>query len=1215
MRKVLALIPLLLTMSLTGLAHAAELVGGATDLTAMPSNVRGGVVLFESFSQIEPQPFSIASQNFPDENFSAQGADDFVVTGNGWQVETVEVRGTYFNGAGPAESINIYILGNAASLPDTTNLSAGSIYAAENLSYTDVGSGDFLIDLPGAGVLLQPGTYWIVVQVNMDFLVGGQWGWTESGGAVAFVGAESAWFQDSPGFILSAGGLLTCLDAWGARVSTCDVTETPISPGPMGTTGRDLAFQLEGQQLAGITVNPTTLLTFESGTMDSFNVVLTAPPTAGNTVDVPIGLPDASEGMVSTNMLNFSAANWNIPQTVTVTGVDDAIADGNQIYTLNNGPASSGDVNYDSLAVADVSVTNNDDEIAGFTVDPVSGLQVSEDGTLTASFSVSTNTPPTDAVNLPLSVNNPGLATLSTANLVLPAGSTAVQMVTITGIDDDIDNGNLNFTVFTGDPASAGDAVYDALAAADVADVSVTRLDDDTAGITVTPTSGLVTTEAGGGDTFDVVLNSEPTMDVSIDLSSSDAGEGAVSSATLVFTAANWDTPQTVTVTGVDDDIDDGDVSYTIITAPAVSADGAYSGLDADDVSVSNQDDDTAGITVNPTAGLVTTEAGGSETFALVLNSEPTMDVSIGLSSSDAGEGTLSSATLVFTAANWDTPQTVTVTGVDDDIDDGDVTYTIVSAPAVSADGAYSGLDADDVAVGNEDDDTAGITVTPTTGLLTTEAGGSDTFDLVLDSEPTMDVSIDLSSNDASEGAVSAATVVFTAANWNTPQTVAVTGDDDAVVDGDQAYMVLTAAAVSADTLYSGINAADVAVTNQDDDTAGISINDVSVTEGTGANTTATFTVTLDTAVDGGFSVDYGSNDGTATAPADYTAVNATLNFVGTAGETQSIAVTVIGDSAFEPDETYTVDLGMPSNSAVSATDASGLGAIVDDDSADLAVALSAAPDPVLAGTQLTYTATVSNAGPANAAAVNVGLSIPVGAAVVSGSVSGGGSCTGAGPVNCSFTGPVVVGTPRSATVIVNVAPSVLMALSSTATVSTSTVDPNVANDVSSVSTAVSTAADLSLVMTIVPAEGVVGDFFILSATAINNGPSDAQDLAIAIDVPQGLIIINSNPSNGGLCQTTAPASGSVLLSCGYAGATVPGAQRSVEALLQSSATGLIVVNAAANSATSDPTANNNSSAAAVGAAVQQIPTLNPSPLALLALLLVASGGMVMRRD
>src|SRR5262249_38705017 len=156
---------------------------------------------------------------------------------------------------------------------------------------------------------------------------------------------------------------------------------------------------------------------------------------------------------------------------------------------------------------------------------------------------------------------------------------------------------------------------------------------------------------------------------------------------------------------GVDDLAVDGNIAYTIVTAPAVGADPHYNGLDASDVSVTNLDNDTAGITVNPTTGLVTTGSSGTATFTVVLNSQPTASVTIGLYSSDTTEGTVSPSSLVFDAGNWNVPQTVTVTGVDDFVVDGDIAYTIVTAPAVSADPNYNGLNPADVSVTNRDND------------------------------------------------------------------------------------------------------------------------------------------------------------------------------------------------------------------------------------------------------------------------------------------------------------------------------------------------------------------------------------------------------------------------------------------------------------------------------------------------------------------------------
>jgi uncharacterized protein YhjY with autotransporter beta-barrel domain len=109
-------------------------------------------------------------------------------------------------------------------------------------------------------------------------------------------------------------------------------------------------------------------------------------------------------------------------------------------------------------------------------------------------------------------------------------------------------------------------------------------------GITVNPTSGLVTTEDGGTAQFSVVLDSEPTATVSIAMASSDTTEGTISPESLEFNGSNWNMARTVTVTGVDDDEVDGDVAYTIELSPAVSADSGYSGLDPADVSVVNRD-------------------------------------------------------------------------------------------------------------------------------------------------------------------------------------------------------------------------------------------------------------------------------------------------------------------------------------------------------------------------------------------------------------------------------------------------------------------------------------------------------------------------------------------------------------------------------------------------------------------------------------------------
>src|SRR5437762_1502341 len=480
-----------------------------------------------------------------------------------------------------------------------------------------------------------------------------------------------------------------------------------------------------------------------------------------------------------------------------------------------------------------------DNDTAGISVIPTSGLTTTEGGG-TATFTMALTSQPTANVTIGLSSNDLTEGTVAPASLTFTAGKgSRAQTVTVTGVNDLGADGDVAYTIVTA-PATSTDPGY---SGRDGADVGVTNTDNDNAGITVIPTSGLTTTEGGGTATFTVVLTSQPTANVTIGLSSSDLTEGTVSPASLTFTSGNWNTAQTVTVTGVDDFGADGAVAYTIVTAAAISTDPGYSGRNASDVGVTNTDDDAVGITVIPTSGLTTTEAGGTATFTVVLTSQPTANVTIGLSSSDLTEGTVAPASLTFTSGNWNTAQTVTVTGVDDFGADGAVPYTIVTAAAVSTDPGYSGRNASDVSVTNTDNDIAGITVIPTSGLTTTEGGGTATFTVVLTSQPTANVTIGLSSSDLTEGTVAPASVTFTSGNWNTAQTVTVTGVDDFGVDGPVAYTIVTAAATSADGIYNGMNPADVGVTNTDDDTAGITVNPTSGLTTTEGGGTATVTV------------------------------------------------------------------------------------------------------------------------------------------------------------------------------------------------------------------------------------------------------------------------------------------------------------------------------------------------------------------------------------
>lgn len=145
---------------------------------------------------------------------------------------------------------------------------------------------------------------------------------------------------------------------------------------------------------------------------------------------------------------------------------------------------------------------------------------------------------------------------------------------------------------------------------------SLTAANIASAGVTITPAAGLITGESGSSANFSAVLTMQPTSDVTIGLSSTDTSEGVVVPAGLTFTPANWNTPQAVTIRGVSDAANDGDTAYTIVTAPAISGDPLYDGLDPEDISVVNQDN--AAPVANDDSASV--NEGNSVTINLVLN-------------------------------------------------------------------------------------------------------------------------------------------------------------------------------------------------------------------------------------------------------------------------------------------------------------------------------------------------------------------------------------------------------------------------------------------------------------------------------------------------------------------------------------------------------------------------------------------------------------------
>ena len=245
-----------------------------------------------------------------------------------------------------------------------------------------------------------------------------------------------------------------------------------------------------------------------------------------------------------------------------------------------------------------------------------------------------------------------------------------------------------------------------------------------TAGITVAASDGsTVVSESGSTDSFTVVLNAQPGSDVVINVSSGDTGEATVPSTDLTFTAANWNIAREVVVTGVDDNDIDGNQTTTLtVSVVDGSSDDAYDSVANLTLDATTTDNDSAGVTVAASDGDTTvTEAGSTDTFTVVLNTQPSSDVVINVSSGDTGEATVAPAELTFTFGNWNIAREVVVTGVDDNDIDGDQTTTLtVSVVDGSSDDAYDGVDDQTLDATTSDDDEAAPPTTTTTTTTTT---------------------------------------------------------------------------------------------------------------------------------------------------------------------------------------------------------------------------------------------------------------------------------------------------------------------------------------------------------------------------------------------------------------------------------------------------------------------------------------------------------------
>ncbi|MDH4232222.1 MAG: S8 family serine peptidase, partial [Nitrospirota bacterium] len=142
----------------------------------------------------------------------------------------------------------------------------------------------------------------------------------------------------------------------------------------------------------GVVVNPTTVAVTEGGATATYSVVLTSQPSAAVTIAVTA---EAGKVTVNKSSLSFTTTNWNVAQAVTVTAVDDTVAEGPHTGTVTHSASGGG---YSGVAISSVTANITDNDTAGVVVNPTT-VAVTEGGA-TATYSVVLTSQPSAAVTI-----------------------------------------------------------------------------------------------------------------------------------------------------------------------------------------------------------------------------------------------------------------------------------------------------------------------------------------------------------------------------------------------------------------------------------------------------------------------------------------------------------------------------------------------------------------------------------------------------------------------------------------------------------------------------------------------------------------------------------------------------------------------------------------------------------------------------------------------
>ena len=201
-------------------------------------------------------------------------------------------------------------------------------------------------------------------------------------------------------------------------------------------------------------------------------------------------------------------------------------------------------------------------------------------------------------------------------------------------------------------------------------------------------------TEGGNTDSVGIVLTSAPASDVNVAVSY-DSNDITVSPASLTFTGSNWNQEQYVTITAVDDTFIESTESAKLY----FDSDGEFTGQIISSVDVDIIDNDKGEVLFTPVAPLVSEQGETSDSVDISLTVAPIADDIVINLDYDSAQISLDVASFTFNTSNWSTPQTMTITAIDDTVYEADPHTAAIGAAVVTTDIAYAGIEVADLSV------------------------------------------------------------------------------------------------------------------------------------------------------------------------------------------------------------------------------------------------------------------------------------------------------------------------------------------------------------------------------------------------------------------------------------------------------------------------------------------------------------------------------------